>query len=150
MNNILTLLITLNVCLINFLILDIFQLINNILIKVEYYDYTQKKQNLNSIQCQLNCNEEINTIKSFYENISQFKNIYSFSPINIQQLNNKTCMILYNNIPTRYNKNTKVIYLTSYKDKRVFSMKSYILNDKCYWYITDMSPSLLIKKMNFY
>jgi hypothetical protein len=98
MNNLHILIILLNLSLLNVFIIDIFQLINQILIDIETNKDTKIQLNIKNIECNLNCNNEINIIKLFYENISQFKNIYNFAPLKIKKINNNTCQILYNNM----------------------------------------------------
>jgi len=134
MNNILIIVIILNLFIVNITILNIIEHLNNIIIYLNYN--IPQIENNNTKKCYLNCHNEINTIKYFYENISQFKNMYYFSPLKIEQLNNNTCQILYIKLP-HYKKQN------SYKDIRQFTMDYYIQNSTCYWYITDLSPSLI-------
>ena len=143
MNNLHILIILLNLSLLNVFIIDIFQLINKILIDIETKKNTKVQLNIKIMECNLNCNNEINVIKLFYENISQFKYIYNFAPLKIKKINNNTCQILYNNIHNSYNTISKMSSINIYKDIREFQLNSYLLNYQCYWYVSDMSPSLL-------
>lgn len=129
--------ILLNLCIINILLLDLLTLVTqlntNFIITIN--------QNLNQdknyeVNCFLNCELEINKITYFYNNISQFKDVYNMLPIKIQKIKNTECLILYINKPiinNQYNKTNMI------KDKRIFSFNH---DNSCNWYINDMSASL--------
>lgn len=120
--------ILLNLCINNILLLDLLNQLNtNFIINTN--------QN-NEVKCILDCELEIKNIINFYDNISQFKNIYHMFPIKIKKIKNNECLILYINKPIINNLNNKTNMI---KDKRIFSFD---YDNNCNWYINDMSTSL--------
>lgn len=151
--------ILINLCILNLLILDFNELlinindnintiniyIKNIEIKNKpinniYNKFNKELINLenNNIICNLDCKIEINKIVYFYDNISQFKNIYHMIPLKIEKKENNQCLILYINQPIINNKYNKT---NMFKDKRLFTF-NYFDDNLCNWYITELSISL--------
>lgn len=159
MSYILLLTILINLCIFNYLILNFNELlinindniniiniyIKNIEIKNKpinniYNKFNKELINLenNNIMCNLDCKIEINKIVYFYDNISQFKNIYHMIPLKIEKKENNQCLILYINQPIINNKYNKT---NMFKDKRLFTF-NYFDDNLCNWYITELSISL--------
>jgi len=136
--SIILLAILLNLCVFNILILDLIESIN---INTNYIIALIHQKNnsslyTNELDCNLDCESEINNIKYFYNNISQFKDVYYMLPIKIEKIKNNECLILYINKPI-INKTNMI------KDKRIFTFEH---NKNCMWYINDMSASLWPKQ----
>jgi len=132
--SILLLAILLNLCDFNILILDLIESIN---INTNYIITLIHQKNNNSLiynepDCNLDCESEINNIKYFYNNVSQFKDVYYMLPIKIEKIKNNECLILYIN-KTIINKTNMI------KDKRIFTFEH---NKNFMCYINDMSASL--------
>lgn len=143
--SIILLAILLNLCVFNILILDLIESINQLNINTNYIIALIHHKNNNSLvynepECNLDCESEINKIKYFYDNVSQFKDVYYMLPIKIEKIKNNECLILYINKPIINNKYNKTNMI---KDKRIFTFEH---NKNCMWYITDMSSSLWPKQ----
>ena len=143
--------ILVNLCLLNIFILDfiteldklslaIYQLSTHFkFINVSSTSLIQNNNNneKNKNLCLLNCSDQLQKIKYFYEKESQFKNKYYMIPIKITNLNNYECRILYYTKPIITNNRP----MNMFKDIRVFKF-SHINIYSCSWFITDMSVSL--------
>lgn len=157
------LIIIVNLCILNILILDFINILtnlennlyqmnifikNNAIKNQPFYENLNKFMNNNQIinnneiinnnLCYLDCFKEIKKIINFYDNISQFKNIYHMIPIKIEKFEKNKCQILYINQPLLNNKYNKT---NMFKDKRIFTF-NYFNDNLCDWYISDMSISL--------
>lgn len=139
--SIILLAILLNLCIFNIIILDLIESINQLNANTNYIISLIHNTNNNSLihqelECELDCETEINKITYFYDNVSQFKSVYNMLPMKIQKITNKECLILYINKPII---NNKYNITNMIKDKRMFTFE----HDKnCEWYINNMSSSL--------
>jgi hypothetical protein len=136
--------ILLNLCIFNIIILDLIESFNQLNVHTNYIISLIHYKNNNSLihqklDCKLDCKKEIHKITYFYDNISQFKDVYIMLPMKIQKITNKKCLILYINKPIINNKYNTTNMI---KDKRMFTFKH---NNNCKWYINDMSSSLCLK-----
>lgn len=95
-----------------------------------------------SKQCKLNCHTQIRDITHYYNDISQFKSLYTMMPIKIEQLNDKECNVFFYNKPVSGNKQN---INNMSKDKRIFKLDYFLINNLCNWHIKDMSISVLNK-----
>lgn len=159
---IILLVILINLCILNILILDFIELLNKLNINIYHINNFIKNTELknkpinniynkfnkdvlnienNNINCNLDCKIEINKIIYFYDNVSQFKNVYHMIPIKIEKIEKNQCLIMYFNQPIINNKYNKT---NMFKDKRIFTF-SYFDDNLCNWYINDMSISLWTK-----
>lgn len=133
--------ILLNLCIFNIIILDLIEYVNQLNANTNYIISLIHYTNNNSfIHQNLDCETEINKITYFYDNVSQFKDVYIMLPMKIQKITNKECLILYINKPIINNKYNKTNMI---KDKRMFTFEH---NNHCEWYITDMSSTLWPKQ----
>lgn len=151
------LILLINLCVLNLLILDFIEVLNRLEIKINSLNKNSNKLiNLdnkhfsNHKNCLLNCTLELDKITYYYDNLTPYKNIYKMMPIKNEKNNNNECIILYYNIPIPNNKYNKT---NMYKDKKIFTFKSYNIeqdqlnNINCNWYITSMSNSIWGKKI---
>jgi hypothetical protein len=137
--------ILLNLCIFNIIILDLIESFNQLHAQTNYIIsliHYKKNNSLihQKLDCKLDCEKEIHKITYFYDNISQFKDVYIMLPMKIQTITNKKCLILYINKPIINNKYNKTNMI---KDKRMFTFEH---NNNCEWYINDMSSSLWPKQ----
>ncbi len=151
------LILLINLCVLNLLILDFIEVLNRLEIKINSLNKNSNKLiNLdnhyfsNHNNCLLNCTLELDKITYYYDNLTPYKNIYKMMPVKNEKKNNNECIILYYNIPIPNNKYNKT---NMSKDKRIFTFKSYNIeqdqlnNINCNWYITSMSNSIWGKKI---
>jgi hypothetical protein len=137
--------ILLNLCIFNIIILDLIESFNQLHAQTNYIIsliHYKKNNSLihQKLDCKLDCEKEIHKITYFYDNISQFKDVYIMLPVKIQTITNTKCLILYINKPIINNKYNKTNMI---KDKRMFTFEH---NNNCEWYINDMSSSLWPKQ----
>ena len=161
------LVILINLCILNLLILDFIEILTNLELKINNINniLNNNLNNLNYLNnnvnnnvnnnannnvnnnvnnnlnnCILNCTIELDKIIYYYNNLTPYKNIYKMMPVKNEKKNNNQCIILYYNIPVLNNKYNKT---NMYKDKRIFTFKYYNSEDNyCISYITTMSDSI--------
>lgn len=88
--SIILLAILLNLCIFNIIILDLIESINQLNANTNYIISLIHQK----LDCTLDCESEINKITYFYDNVSQFKDVYSMLPMKIQKITNKECLLL--------------------------------------------------------